>query len=708
MKDDGPFLYTFGSFRLDPVKRILARGAETIALTSRAFDTLLVLLQNSGQTLEKDALLEKVWPGAAVEDNNLTQCISSLRKLLGEGRNDHRFIVTIPGRGYRFVADVEKRRLDAAGITFGRRAGDAGVGGPTNPVPASPQIRSQNPESETQISAGAGAPHEPPAGPPESRAVAIERSAFPTPNPTVQTPSFIIQHSASRIRNSKALWLAAAVFAVAVIALVWLVENAAERRAPQASGDAKAMPAGSRAMLAVLPFENLTGSPSQDYFSEGVTEEVITQLGRTDPKHLGVIARTSVMRYEHSEESVRQIAGELGVTYVIEGSVRRSGEQVRISAQLIRASDQTHLWAQSYQRPARSAFAVQEEVARSIQTAILHRLDSRAPAPALRKYSQPANREAYEAYLKGLYFFNRRDAPDLRKGVANFQQAVRNDPDYALAYAGLANCYTLLGLDGMDPRAAGSKAHEAALKAVALDSSLAEGHTALAAIMALYQWDWPGAAREFDAALSANPNYALAHQWHAVLYLVPQKRFPDAIAEMKTARELDPLSLIVNTDLGWTYFIAGKYDDALREYKKALDMDPHFVPAHFRLAQYYLDRKQYAESAREMKEDLIDAGHPRVAASIERNYQLGGYSRVISSSIQKKLETMKSAHPGPALDLAQLYSLDGRSGEAIQTLAAAYRRRDPGLIYLSVDPVFTNLRSDARFQTLERLCGLNP
>ncbi|MGH9405318.1 MAG: tetratricopeptide repeat protein [Terriglobia bacterium] len=453
----------------------------------------------------------------------------------------------------------------------------------------------------------------------------------------------------------------------------------------------------------MLPFENLTGDPTQDYFSDGLTEEVITQLGRQDPDHLGVIARTSVMRYKHGDESIGKIARELGVEYILEGSVRRSGDRVRISAQLIKASDQSHVWSQSYERPVRDVLAVQESVAREVKEHIANRLDRQGLAA--RSALRPVDPAAYRAYLEGLYFLNRRDVADYQKAIEEFEAAIRKDRSYALAYAALADTHILLTLEGYDAAVEGPKARSAALKAVALDPSLAESHTALAAVDVLYRWDWRTAEQEFKLALRANPNYELAHHWFAALVLGPQGRYPEAIAEMKLAQRLDPVSLIVNTDLGWTYFIAGRRRGAFAQYQKTLRLDQRFVPVHYRLFEYYVSEGMYAQAVHEAALDAAYSGNPEAAHKIEQEYRARGFPRFLASQIEAAKQGRSRIG---RLGLARNDALLGRNDEAIGTLSTLVDTRDPAMIYLRLDPELASLHSDPRFQQLERRCGLVP
>jgi len=339
-------------------------------------------------------------------------------------------------------------------------------------------------------------------------------------------------------------------------------------------------------MLAVLPFQNLTGDAGQDYFSDGLTEEMIAQVGNLDPQHLRVIARTSVMRYKNSETPLDRVARELGVQYVIEGSVRRDADNVRIAAQLIQAKDQTHVWARQYDRRLTGLLTLQDEIAREIADEILLTLEGHSHAASPRPAVAPREYEAYDLYLRGQYFFNERTAGSLRKAIEYFQQATAKDPNYARAYTGLADSYALIGgYTSLPPTEFMPKARAAALRALEIDDHLAEAHTALGLIVQNYDWDWQTSEREFRRAIELNPNYATAHQWYAE-HLMWLGRFDEALRESERARELDPLSLIIAADKGAVLFFSRDYDRAIEEWRSVLEMDPGFVRAHLIRAAY--------------------------------------------------------------------------------------------------------------------------
>jgi len=343
-----------------------------------------------------------------------------------------------------------------------------------------------------------------------------------------------------------------------------------------------------RILIAVLPFQNLGGDREQEYLSDGLTEEMITRFGGYNPELLGVIASTSAMRYKGSEKGIDRIGRELGVDYVLEGSLRRAGDRVRVSAQLIRVRDQTHLWAQTYERNLQDVLALQAELARTIAGEISIHLKTRGgPQPA---DTRPIKAEAYEAYLKGRYFCRNLTGGGVEKGVEYFKQTIAQEPGYAPAYAALAEAYYALSNMQLNPRDAMAQAKAAAARALELDDSLAEAHAALGLVKAFYEWDWPGAEREFMRALELNPGWAGAQGWYGA-YLALMGRLEESKDELERARRLDPLSLSINSTTGLPLYLEGQYDRAAEQMLKTVELDPNFYLAHVSLAWIFAGRK---------------------------------------------------------------------------------------------------------------------
>jgi TolB-like protein/DNA-binding winged helix-turn-helix (wHTH) protein/Tfp pilus assembly protein PilF len=465
-------------------------------------------------------------------------------------------------------------------------------------------------------------------------------------------------------------------------------------------------PAPKKIMLAVLPFENLSGDSQQEYFSSGLTEEMITQLGDLEPNRLGVIARTSAMQYKGAKKDTRQIGRELGVDYILEGSVRREGDRVRITAQLIQAKDQTHLWARDYDRNLRDILALQTDVAGAIAREIKLKLTSDENARLARP---PAlDPEAYELYLKGRYFWNKRSEDGFVKAIGYFQQAIIRDPKYAQAYAGLSDAYALLGSfpNAEIPRnEAMPKAKAAALKALQLNNSLAEAHTSLAFVMMHYEWDWPGSEREFKRALELNPNYATAHQWYAV-WLMSQGKKDAALEEERRAQEADPLSTIIKTDTAQLLVYAGRFDEAVQQAQRALEIDPGFLLGHVYLAVAYTAKKDYQAAISEFQKVLaISKGDAWATSGIASTYALAGQRRKSEAMLRDMVHNAKNRED-LTLSLAEVYTALGENDHAFAWLEKGYQHREGGLIFLNVTPDFQSLHFDPRFADLDRRIGL--
>jgi|HubBroStandDraft_6_1064221.scaffolds.fasta_scaffold46852_2 TolB-like protein len=491
-------------------------------------------------------------------------------------------------------------------------------------------------------------------------------------------------------------WFVLSAAAVALVALLTLVYVATRSRA----GDAGRPKIRS---LAVLPLQNLSGDPSQDYMADGMTEELI---GRLSGIHgLRVISRTSSMHFKNTQLALPEIARMLAVDAIVEGSLVREGQQIRVHAQLIRAATDEHIWAGEYQRNYESILEVQAEVARSIVEQIALNL---TPEERARLASgRPVDPRAYENYLKGRYYFSQRTEDALHKSIASFQQAVTSDPAYAPAYSGLAETYAMLGFRGSMPsKDALSAAKKAALKAIELDDSLAEPHASLAFIAETYDWDWPGAERQYKQALQLNPSYAQAHNWYAG-YLTYTGRFNEGIAEAIRARELDPLSLPLNNALAGRLLAGGRYDEALAQVQRTLELDEHFAPAHQTLGWIYLHSGKQREAIREFQHAL------ELSGAEDTDIQLDlGFACAVSGQQEEarrilvKLEQMHQQGIAPSASVAILYGALGESDQAFAWLEKAYQERDPQLTYLKAGRRFEPMRKDPRFGQFVRRVGL--
>ena len=569
----GEQFYQFGRFRLDIAGRMLSRDGEIVMLPPKVVDTLLVLVENAGRLVEKNELLKKVWPDAFVEEGSLARTISILRKALGDGVEGQEYILTIPKRGYRFVAAVKEV-------------------------------------------------------------------------PITQPPS-----------------------------------------------------ATGRRMLAVLPFENLSSDPDQEYFSDGLTEEMITHLGRLHRERVGIIARTSAMKYKHTAKGIDQIGRELGVNYILEGSVRRAGLRVRVTAQLIQVSDQTHLWAESYDRNLDDILAVQNDVAQAIASEI--RVKLTPPEDKCAADVRPINTDAYEAYLKGRYFWNKRAKRELQKAVRHFEAAIEADPAYAASYAGLADCYLrLLDYNYLPPLEAAAQANAAAIKALQLNEMLAEAHTSLGHLN-LHQFNWEGAEKEFKRAIALNPSYGTAHYYYANC-LAALGRSKEAVAEAMLALELDPVAPSVVLNAAGIFFLARQYEQVIEYAEKTLELEPDYAHAHYFMGLGYEQKRLYGKAIAALKKGISPLGHsPGTTAALAHAYGMAG-ARSDVLKLLKLLKDLPNEKYVSSYDFALLFLGLGEKDQACEWLAKAYEERSSGFAFARVDPRLDVLRSDPRFVDLVR------
>ena len=454
--------------------------------------------------------------------------------------------------------------------------------------------------------------------------------------------------------------------------------------------------------LAVLPLESLSGDTSQDYFADGMTDALIADLGQIAA--LRVISRTSTMAYKRVHRPLPEIARELNVEAVVEGTVLRSGDRVRVTAQLIQVPAEKHLWAQSYEGDLKDTLALQNSVARAIAKEIQVTLNPQEET-ALKK-SRPVNAEAYEAYLRGRYFWNKRTREGLVKATEYFRHAIDTDPTYASAYSGLADSYALSGdweYGILSPQDAFPKAKAAATKALALDDSLSEAHTSLAFIEDLFDWDWASAEKEYKRALALNPGYATAHHWYA-WHLIVMGRHDEGIAELKKAESLDPLSLIIGADLADALCIAHRYDDSVQQSRKTFEMDPHFAVAHYQLGQALEQKQKHDEAIAEFRRAIeLSGGNTTFESNLANAYAVAG-RKEDAIKIVKDLESRQSQGSPTDASIALIYVGLGDSDQAMVWLNKAYQARfNPSIL---MRPAFDPLRSDPRFQELLRRIGL--
>jgi TolB-like protein/Tfp pilus assembly protein PilF len=460
---------------------------------------------------------------------------------------------------------------------------------------------------------------------------------------------------------------------------------------------------GRKTMLAVMPFVNLSGDPDEDYFSDGLTEEMIAELGRLDPRRLGVIARMTAMHYKGETRGVNAIGRELGVDYVLEGSVRRSAERVRITAQLIQVSDQTHLWAQTYDRKRADVLDIQREVARRIARSLaIALIPARGPVAAP---GQTVSQAAHEAYLKGRYFWSRRTEEGFARALRYFEQAIGEDAGCALAYAGIAEAYNTLGLFSAVPaEVARRRSADAAAHALEVDPDLAEAHAALAYSKALYEWDWSGSEREFQIAIERNANYVTAHQWYGHL-LAMMGRFEESAAQMEAALRLDPLSLVAGSHQGWMLYFARRYGEAIERLRATLDMDPAFGLALYFLGLTYLACNRPEDAIREFEKGLVvSPDQPAVLSGLGQAHAMRGDVREARQFLAALQQQGRKRHVTPYFP-ACIHIRLGETDRALSLLESACAHRCPWMAYLNVEPAIEPVRRQRRVAELLRRIG---
>ncbi|MGH7865450.1 MAG: tetratricopeptide repeat protein [Candidatus Binataceae bacterium] len=473
-----------------------------------------------------------------------------------------------------------------------------------------------------------------------------------------------------------------------------------EGRIEPAPGAAGASGAQARPLLAVLPLRNLSGDGAQEYFSDGLTEELIAQLSRVEPALLGVIARGSAMKFKNSDKGVDQIGRQVGASYIVDGSVRREQERVRISVQLIRVRDQSHVWAENYDRHLRDILDLQSEVARAVTAEITAKVS--ASEQSRRAGPRPIDPEAYNAYLQGRFFWNRRTPESLKKAIEHFERAIARDASYAPAHAGLADCYALLAsieLGILPPIDAMPKAKNAARRAAELDASLAEAHASLGYAALWFDWDWTAAHQEFSRAMELNPAYPTARQWYAE-YLATVDRMEDSVAQYRHALALDPLSPLLHTALGAEYYFERDYDRSIDESQRALELDSNFILAYFNVGRACVQKRAYAKAIAELKK-ARDLSGESSAMTMALGYAYAAAGK--KSEALKMIEFLKSrARRGyvPSFYIGAIYAGLRDVEQSLAWLKKAHQERCDYMVHLAKEAAADPLRQDARFAEL--------
>ena len=669
-------IYEFGPFHLDAPRRLLLREGKQVRLPAKAFEILLVLLEEKGRLDEKDELMRRVWPEAVVEENNLTVNMSALRRSLIESPGEHRYVVTVPGRGYQFVADVrqpgdERARENERELLATRGVAEISADRASWDGEAKGFLLSNNGNSRS--------------GPAQFATPQTNGAASLTHTPS---SAEYIGDEIKRHKQGVLLLLAALLATTIVVSYLAYSRYLASRSKAGITS------------IAVLPFANQTGDPNAEYLSDGISESLINSLSKVSG--VKVIARSSAFKYKGKEADLQKVANALGVEAILTGRVTQRGENLSITVELMNTSDQTQMWGEQYDRKMSDLLATQREIAREIVEKLKLKVSGEEKGPA--KHSTESN-EAYQLYLKGRFFWNKRTAEALKKSIEYFNQAIDKDPRFALAYAGLADSY-VVPANRQPPLEAMPKAKAAATRALELDETLAEAHASLGRVLATYDWDWLGAEKEYKRAIELNPRYATAHQWYGG-YLAVMGRSDEAIAERKRAVELEPLSPIINFELGLAFYYARDYDHAIEQFQKMLELDQNFPAAHNFLPAAYEQKGMYNEALAEFKKAIpLTRGSEWTLskAGLGYLYAVTGKKSEARTVLNELKQASKQEYVSGA-SIAFIYAGLGEKDQAFAWLNKGFEQRSFQMQWVNLDPRWDSLRSDPRFQDLMRRMG---
>jgi TolB-like protein len=597
MRQQPKFVYEFGPFCLDTEERILLNDGKLVPLKPKVYETLLALVRNNKHVIEKEKLMQEVWPDTFVEENNLTGNIFALRKAFDR----YNFIETVPRRGYRFIADVRQVQVE-----------DISLPG-------------QETKTVTQV----------------------------------------------------------------------VIKEVVGTQTEQINS------------LAVLPFVNASADPKAEYLSEGITESIINNLSQL--RQLRVMSSSSVLRYKGRTDDAQAIGRELGVRAVLLGRVLQHGDKLIIRTELVDATDGSQLWGARYDKANTDILEIQEEIAREISETLRLRLSGEEQKLLTRRYTE--NIEAYHTYLRGRYYWNKRTSADLQRALGYFWQAVDEEPAYALAYAGIADCYNWLGyiFGRMPPQEAMPKARAAAFKALESDDHLAEAYASLAFVKCVFEWQWKEAGDYFKKAIELNPRYAPVRHVYGVYLATVWRQFDQALAEVNKGLELDPLSLPINHMVGHLLLLARRPDEAIAQFRKTLEIDPRYTLAHSNMGYAFEYKQMYPEAVEEfLQGNPFGDTSAENQAVLERAFRVSGWEGYLRKQLDLSLERWEGdgRWHGYAYSIARNYARLGDRNNAFLWLEEAYIAHSGMLIWTPIELHFDNLRSDPRYIDLHRRLDL--
>jgi TolB-like protein/DNA-binding winged helix-turn-helix (wHTH) protein len=665
--------YQVGDLIIELAPRRVSRAGTVILLKALSFDLLVTLVRAAPNLVSFEQLSERVWPGLVVTPETIVQRVKLLRSALGDDPHAPRYIEGVRGRGYRMLADV--RPLTER------------QGTPELIVP--PSLKETKEEESPDVHAGIATTGAATVGAPSDTPPAAPRSAKWVP-----------------------LGWIGGTLTIVVLLASWAIVHYRGMSKPAERTTVVVSPVFHS--LVVLPLENLSGDKEQEYFADGMTDALTTDLAQIGA--LRIISRTSAMHFKGSKETLPQIGRELNVDAVVEGTVTRGENRVRVTAQLVEASSDQHLWARTYERDLKDVLALQDEIAQDIAEQIRVKLTPKASSLILQAHA--VDPEAYDDYLRGRYWASKADfwrtcgAPGMApcaseseawKALEYYNKAIAKDPNYALGYAGVADGFVALALSGgLSYKEASTKVNEAALKALTLDPSLAEPHSSLAFIKLFNGWDWSGAEAELQQAIALNPNFARAHMWYSY-YLVIMERLDEAVNESERARDLDPFDYVVNDWLGSAFYHARRYDDALRQIQHTLEMAPdRGSKLYWEIADVYEQKKMFAEAFAARQQSLSLDKEPNVSALGEA-YKRAGYR----GWLLKVVQLWEQRPHGPAAfgKFAHLYAMLDDEPRAMSYLEGAYEAHRMTALFIRTAPELDSIRSSPRFRDLVRRIG---
>jgi DNA-binding winged helix-turn-helix (wHTH) protein/TolB-like protein len=641
--------YTFGPFCLDLRQRILLRDQATVPLTPKLFETLLALLERAGAVVTKDELMNRLWPDAIVEERNLSQNIFMLRKALGEDARGRQYIETIPKVGYRFLAAVADRSERPGALVVEKRD----------------RLRIVTTQEEL---------------------------TFPEEEDSLSTARAFINGESLPLRRPPQLIgvLLSLLIALACVGLYFY--PAGRRSRPAAASEVRS--------IAVLPFKPLTPDANDEYLGLGMADTLIGRLSHL--RRVAVRPTSAIRRYGAADQDALAAGREQRVDAVLEGSIQRAGDRIRLAVQLVSVRDGAPIWSYRCDELCKDLFTVQDSISERVAEALTLRLTGEERRELTKHDTEDT--EAYHFYIKGRYFWNKRTGEGFRKALDYFHQAIERDASYALAYVGVADSYTMLAdYDWIAPAEAAVQAKAAATRALEIDERLAEAHASLADIKRFFDWDWPGAERQYRRAIELNPNYSTAHQWYGE-FLAAMDRPEEAIREMKLAQELDPLSTVVQSAAAWVYFFARRPDQSIEQCEKVIEMDSGFSEVNSQLRRAYEARGLFGAAleadCRLRRSRRRAPAEPKAGRTLTdaRSY----WQRILEltrQDLQDKLAV--------EVRLAEAYTQLGDKQRALDSLEKAYEKHSFWMPFLKVHPHLEPLHSEPRFQDLLKRIGLS-